>query len=366
MDKPIQPALSDRDASSATKWVGDRYRRQTAFAGIGKAGQTRLAEAKVVVVGVGALGSVIAERLVRAGVGLVRLIDRDWVEWDNLPRQTLFIESDAVARVPKAVAAANHLRAINSEATIESVVADLIPNNASELLKGFNLILDGTDNFETRFLINDASLEYQVPWIHGGCVGASGQGLVCIPGQTACFRCLMPEPMPADQQATCDSAGVVGPAITIVAGWQAMEAIKLLSGAVDAVCRALVTFDFWENEIRYIRLEPHRSGDGCPCCFQGKRDFLSGTRFSMVQVLCGRNAVQLHNPTGQPIDLARLGQRLANLGAVNSNPFLVRFESVFGENQPFSITVFRDGRGIVSGTEDPVVARQLFATWIGQ
>ncbi len=366
MDNSRSDKPTETEQSFATKFAGDRYRRQSAFSAIGKVGQARIGVAKVVIVGVGALGSVIAERLVRAGVGSVRLIDRDWVEWDNLPRQTLFIESDAEKRMPKAVAAAEHLRAINSEADIESVVADLIPNNAAELLKGFDLILDGTDNFETRFLVNDASLEFQIPWIHGGCVGASGQGLVCIPGRTACFRCLMPEPMPADQQATCDSAGVVGPAITMVAGWQAMEAIKILSGNDDAVCRALVTFDFWENEIRYIKLEPHRSGAGCPSCVQQKRDFLDGTRFTATQVLCGRNAVQLQNPSSQPIDLARLEQRLARLGTVNANAFLVRFESVLGNNQPFSITVFRDGRGIVSGTEDPIVARQLFATWIGQ
>lgn len=344
----------------------DRYRRQAAFAAIGKEGQRKLGASRVVVVGVGALGSVIAERLVRAGIGHIRLIDRDWVEWDNLPRQTLFIESDARNRVPKAIAAAEHLRAINSSISIDPVVSDLIPSNASELLSGFDLLLDGTDNFETRFLINDASLEFHVPWIHGGCIGATGQAMVCIPDETACFRCLMPEPMPADQQATCDSAGVVGPAITMVGGWQAMEAIKLLSGNAAATCRKLVTFDFWENEIRFIKLDPHRTGDGCPSCFQGKREFLRGDRFTNTQILCGRNAVQLQNPTNQSVDLKQLAKRLANLGTVNANPFLLRFERTEGEPVPFLITVFRDGRGIVSGTEDPIVARRLFATWIGQ
>ncbi len=346
--------------------MNDRYRRQSAFAEFGKAGQARLAASRVGIVGVGALGSVIAERLARAGVGRIRLIDRDWVEWDNLPRQTLFVEADARQRLPKAVAATEHLKAINSEISIEPIVVDLIPSNAIELLSDVDLILDGTDNFETRFLINDVSLERNIPWLHGGCVGATGQTMICIPNETACFRCLMPEPMPADQQATCDSAGVLGPAITIIAGWQSMEAIKLLSGHPEAVSRKLHTFDFWHNEFRQIKIEPMRSGTGCPACSMGHRDFLDGSRSTSTQVLCGRNAVQIQNPNDQKIDLRLLADRLSGLGSVVVNPFLLRFESNDSDGQPFTITVFRDGRGIIAGTEDPVMARRLYATWIGQ
>lgn len=344
----------------------DRYRRQVAFAELGKAGQARLLGARVAIVGVGALGSVIAERLVRSGVGFFRLIDRDWVEWDNLPRQTLFTESDAKLRLPKSVAAAEHLKAINSETVIEPLVLDLIPANAQDVLSDVDLILDGTDNFETRFLINDVSLECNIPWLHGGCVGASGQMMACIPNVTACFRCLMPEPMPADQQATCDSAGVLGPAITIIAGWQALEAIKILSGHLEAVSRKLTTFDFWHNELRQIKIEPNRVGAGCPACGLGKRDFLDGSRSSLTQTLCGRNAVQIQNPNGHQIDLELLASRLSTLGPVSVNPFLLRFESKLYDDGPFAITVFRDGRGIISGTEDPIMARRIYSAWIGQ
>lgn len=343
----------------------DRYRRQTAFAPLGKAGQAKLGQSRIAVVGIGALGSVIVERLARAGVGAIRLIDRDWVEWDNLPRQTLFTEADARERIPKAQAAAEHLAAINQVLHLRPIVADLTPLNAREWLTDIDLIVDGTDNFETRYLINDASLEFGIPWIHGGCVGAGGQTMVCLPGETACFRCLMPEPMPPEQQATCDSAGVLGPAIAMVAGWQAMEAIKILSGNLDAVCRSLVTFDFWYNEVRHIKLDRNTREPGCPACRQGLREFLDGSRFTAAQILCGRNAVQLHNPTGRSVDLEQLAVRLRSVGTVTANPFLLRFESSVEERPPFTITVFRDGRAIVGGTEDPIIARRLFSTWIG-
>ncbi len=358
--------MNNSKSESDSKTTTDRYRRQIAFGPFGKEGQAKIGRSRIAVVGIGALGSVIVERLARAGVGSIRLIDRDWVEWDNLPRQTLFTEADATERMPKAQAAAKHLAEINQGVHLQPVVADLTPIRARELLTGVDLIVDGTDNFETRYLINDASLEFGIPWIHGGCVGASGQTMVCLPGKTACFRCLMPEPMPPEQQATCDSAGVLGPAITMVAGWQAMEAIKILSGNIEAVCRSLVTFDFWYNEIRHIKLDRNTREPGCPACKQGLREFLDGSRFTAAQVLCGRNAVQLHNPTGRTVDLERLAIRLRGVGQVTANPFLLRFESMVDEGVPFTITVFRDGRGIVGGTEDPTVARRLFATWIGQ
>lgn len=343
----------------------DRYRRQSAFSPLGREGQRRLSTSRATIVGLGALGSMLAERLVRAGVGSLRLIDRDWVELDNLPRQTLYNEADAKQRLPKAIAALNHLKQINSEIAIETLVTDFVPSNAIDLTRESELIIDGTDNFETRFLINDVSLDSNIPWIHGGCVGANGQGLVILPNSTACFRCLIPEPMPPDQQLTCDSAGVLGPAISFIASWQATEAIKILSGRVSDVCRSLLLFDLWDNDVRMVSIAPNRSGDGCPACYQGKREFLSGERHMATQVLCGRNAVQLQSPGSQQLDLVRLGERLSPFGTVSANPFLLRFEKTI-DDQMITISVFRDGRGIVAGTEDPIEARKLFAIWIGQ
>jgi len=348
----------------------DRYRRQSAFGKLGRAGQERLRNSRIAIVGVGALGSVIAERLGRMGIGAIRLIDRDWVEWDNLPRQTLFTEQDARQRLPKAIAAENQLKQINSDVNFDVQVCDLVASNAIELLSGFDLILDGTDNFETRFLINDVSLELGVPWVHGGCIGATGQVMGIIPGVTACFRCLMPDPPPADQMATCDSAGVLGPAVSIVASWQAMEAVKILVGSnsdatttkKDNRCE-LITFDMWSNEVRKIFLSPVRPIDqttGCPACFQGRRDFLHGDRSSLVQVLCGRNAVQIQSASPEKVDLVGLADRLRADGNLTLNPFLLRFEA---EN--LTMSVFTDGRAIVAGTEDPTVARRFLTQWLG-
>lgn len=361
----------------------DRYRRQSAYGNLGKAGQERLRNSRIAIVGIGALGSVIAERLGRMGIGTIRLIDRDWVEWDNLPRQTLFDEHDAEQRLPKAIAAESHLRAINSDVHWEAHVCDLVASNAVELLRGFDLILDGTDNFETRFLINDVSLELGIPWVHGGCIGATGQVMGIVPGVTACFRCLMPDPPPADQMATCDSAGVLGPAVSIVASWQAMEAIKILtrprsqetnSSKADDRCE-LITFDMWSNEVRKIFLSPVRpSGNqtspntheplalaaGCPACYEGRRDFLHGDRSSLVQVLCGRNAVQIQSASPGKVDLGRLADRLRADGNLTLNPFLLRFEA-----QNLTMSVFTDGRAIVAGTEDPSVARRFLTHWLG-
>lgn len=340
--------------------MNNRYQRQSNFAPLGIAGQKRLASSRIAIVGIGALGSVIAERLTRAGVGSIRLIDRDWVELSNLSRQTLFTEEDARSQTPKAVAAANHLLAINSEISITTEVADLIPSNAENLLRDIDLILDGTDNFETRFLINDVSLELGLPWIHGGCVGASGQVVTFIPGHTACFRCIMPEPLPADQMATCDINGVLGPAVSIIASWQSMEAIKYLSGNQSKITHEMIAFDFWNNEVRKVKLDPKRLSASCPACGAGARDFLNGKLSTSAQVLCGRNAVQIQSSTSNPVDLGKLKERLSTLGIVSQNPFLLKFEK-----EGYVVTVFKDGRSIIAGTEDPIEARRIYSQWIG-
>jgi molybdopterin-synthase adenylyltransferase len=335
-----------------------RYKRQMQFAPIGNRGQELIEKSHVAIVGVGALGSTLAERIARMGVGKITLIDRDWVEWDNLPRQTLFCESDVTNRLPKSVAAADRLTQICSECEIVPIVEDIVPGNAERLLSGADLILDGTDNFETRFLINDWALKHKVPWIHGGCVGASGQVMAILPGETACFRCLLPELPGADGQQTCDTVGVIGPAVMIIAAWQSLEAIKILSGNASSVTRDLICFDFWTSDTRKIKLDRARTSPSCPAC-QGEYDFLSGKFASLSSILCGKNAVQIQPQSGR-VDLAALSNKLKPHGTVESNPFLVRFTS--GE---FSLTVFGDGRAIVSGTQDPAVARSVYSRWIG-
>ena len=250
----------------------DRYARQWRFAPLGAAGQDRLGSSTVLICGCGALGSVIAERLARAGVGKLRLVDRDWVELTNLQRQSLFTEEHARQAAPKAVAAAEVLAQVNHQITIEPVVEDLTCDNIQTLASGCDLILDGTDNFETRLLINDYCLRFSVPWVHGGCLGASGQVMPVLPGQTAFFRCLVPELPPPDALQSSDTAGVLGPAVGLIACWQAAEALKILSGHLEAVCRRLLVLDCWHTDCRLVNLKPVSD---CPAC-QRASPFLEG------------------------------------------------------------------------------------------
>lgn len=338
----------------------DRYRRQTQFAALGTEGQNRLASSSVAICGCGALGSVSAERLVRAGVGRLRLIDRDWVEWDNLPRQTLFTEADAQQQLPKAVAAADKLRAIDSRATIDVAVEDITFRNIHSLLGDVDLILDGTDNFETRYLINDYAIAYRKPWIHAGCIGAQGQVLPLLPGTTACFRCLLPEPPAADSVGTCDTVGVLGPAVSMIASCQALEAIKLLSGNTNETLGALQVFDLWRGTHRLISLANLHEDDTCLACKKGNLEFLNGQRAATATVLCGKNAVQVQAAAGERINLVEMRERLACHGEVQVNPFLLRVQV-----ERFHITLFADGRAIISGTDDPAIARSLYSKLIG-
>lgn len=338
-----------------------RYRRAAQFAQLGAQGQAKIEAARAIVCGCGALGSVIAERLARSGVGTLRLVDRDWVEHSNLQRQTLFTEEDARQSVPKAVAAATALRRINSDITIEPVVEDITHLNIARLAGGFDLILDGTDNFETRLLINDFALAEGIPWVHGGCLGASGQVMAIVPGLTACFRCLVPELPPRDAMPSCDTAGVLGPAIGVIASWQAAEALKILSGNLDAVSRQLITIDTWNTSCRMLSLEQLGGGADCPAC--GRRDyaFLSGQLSVQATVLCGKNAVQLAPVAGAPqVNLETLERQLAPLGAVTRNAFLLRLTG-----PEYGLTIFRDGRTIVEGTTETSVARSIVARMLG-
>ncbi|XZE44281.1 ThiF family adenylyltransferase [Pirellulaceae bacterium SH467] len=343
--------------------MSDRYRRQKSFSQLGESGQQRLAASRVVICGVGALGSMVVERLCRAGVGSLTLIDRDWVEWDNLPRQTLYTEEDAGLANPKAKSCTEHLRRLNSETAIDFHVTDLHSENIELLIGHPDLIIDGTDNFETRYLINDYACKHQIPWIHGGVVGASGQTLTILPGRTACLRCLLPDPPPAEQMQTCDSAGVLGPAVGIIANWQAMEALKLLASGPSAIDGDLRVFDCWEGEakrLRLHRLEASENNPGCPACVQRQFEFLRGERQSQAKVLCGRNTVQIVLDRSEPMALEAIASRLASECRVTANAYFLKFQL-----EGLQWTLFRDGRALLTGTEDVELARKLFARYIG-
>jgi molybdopterin-synthase adenylyltransferase len=333
----------------------ERYSRQILYGHIGEAGQERLLASRVAIVGCGALGSYQAALLARAGVGELRIIDRDYVEASNLQRQILFTESDAAQALPKAVAAEAHLKQANSRIHVCGIVADLTPENAVELLSETQVILDGTDNFETRYLINDFAVQQGIPWVYGAAVGGNGAAMTIVPGDTPCLACLFPEP-PAGMHATCDTEGILGSAASAVASLQVAEALKLLVGDKSALHRKLVSFDVWEN--RFQAVDPGAPSENCPVC--GRREFahLSGER-SVQITLCGRNSVQIHERR-RSVDFAELESKLTPLGSVRSNAFVMQFSV-----EPYELTIFPDGRAIIKGTTDPGLARSLYARYIG-
>lgn len=338
----------------------DRYIRQMRYAPIGQAGQAKLAQARVLLCGCGALGSVIANTLARAGVGHLRIVDRDFLELNNLQRQVLYDEADVAAGLPKVIAAAEKLRRINSQIEIEPIVADVSHANVRSLAEGVDLILDGTDNFETRLLLNDYAVSRGLPWVYGGCIGAEGQSMTILPGRSACLACFMPDAPPPGTTPTCDTAGIVGPIVNIVASIEAMEAMKILSGNSDAVSTHLTVVDLWENRIRRVDMQPLRERGTCRACQLREFPWLEGQRGSHSAVLCGRNAVQLSPDEPQQISLERLAMRLGNVGEVFRNSFLLRLKA--GD---YTVTVFPDGRAIVAGTDDPATARTVHAKYIG-
>jgi molybdopterin/thiamine biosynthesis adenylyltransferase len=336
----------------------ERYSRQILFAGIGEAGQQRLLGASAVLVGCGALGTTVANLLVRAGLGRLRLIDRDFVEFSNLQRQTLFEEADARDALPKAVAAERRLRAINSTIEIEGVVADLRPQNAVELLSGFPLLLDGSDNFETRLLMNDFAVSSGVPWIYAAVVASYGVTLTVLPGLTPCLACLVEagEPVAAGGEDTCDTAGLLNAAAGVIASLETAEALKLLAGRSEALRGKLVSCDVWVGRFQSISVARHPA---CRACVRREFTYLQGTGRPHIS-LCGRDSVQIHE-RGRRLDLPELGRRLKPAVAeVRHNDFLLRFRV-----PPYEMTVFADGRAIVKGTRDPAVARSLYARYIG-
>jgi molybdopterin/thiamine biosynthesis adenylyltransferase len=337
-----------------------RYVRQMRYSPIGEEGQRRLLASRVLLCGCGALGTVLANTLVRAGVGHLRIVDRDFLELNNLQRQVLYDEKDVAAGLPKAIAAQAKLQQINSEVEVEAIVADVDHTNLPQLLDGMNLMLDGTDNFETRFLLNDASLKFGVPWVYGGCIGSEGQSMTILPGETACLRCLMTESPPPGTTPTCDTAGILGPIVNIIASLQAVEAIKILTGQLEAVNRMLTVIELWDNRLRQIKLDSLRDNRDCDTCSRREFPWLEGKRGTHTAILCGRNAVQLSFPGRESISLDDLAAKLSGIGEVTRNRFLLRLAV-----DKYLLTVFPDGRAIIGGTDDLAEARSVYAKYIG-
>jgi adenylyltransferase/sulfurtransferase len=339
----------------------DRYHRQTLLPQIGPAGQQRLGRARVLLVGCGALGTVIAEQMARAGIGYLRICDRDLVETTNLQRQVLFDESDAAGAKPKAIAAAHRLAAINSTIATEPHVVDVHSGNIEPLMDGVDVVMDGTDNAETRYLGNDAAVKFSKPWVYGACVGASGRVMGVIPNKTPCLRCMFPQPPGPGELETCDTAGVLASAANIVASLQVVEAMKILLGDATAASE-LVSIDLWPLRIRTISTKDARRAD-CPACGERRFEFLDVRPGAAATSLCGRNTVQVRAATnGTTIDLDTAADRLKNAGAVERSPFFVR---CMLRDSNLSITLFPDGRAMVHGTADLAVARSIYARYIG-
>ena len=335
----------------------ERYSRQILFRGIGAEGQQRLAAGRVAIVGCGATGSALALLLARAGVGMLRIIDRDYVEASNLQRQSLFEEKDAAESLPKAIAAMRRISAFNSEITVEARVEDLVPGNINVLLEGMDVILDGTDNFETRYLVNDYAVKNSRPWIYAAAVGSYGVTLNVLPGKTACLACIFPE-TPQGMVETCETSGILNTAVNLVASIAATEAMKLLVGdtAAELLRNTLWSFDVWKNSQAEIAAEHPRAG--CRAC--GERDFvhLAGAGRPHI-TMCGRNSVQIHE-RARPIDFAEMQRRLEAHGVVRHNEFVLKFW-----REPYEMTLFPDGRAIIKGTTETGVARSLYARYVG-
>lgn len=336
-----------------------RYSRQLILKEIGREGQRRLEESRVAVIGLGALGSVSSNLLARGGVGHLVLVDRDYLEIENLQRQVLFDENDLAGDLPKAVAAKARLEKINSEIKLEAVVGDLSADTIEEFLGGVDLVIDGTDNFETRFLINDYCLTRKIPWIYGGALRTEGMSYVILPGEGPCLRCLFGEaPSPADIQ-TCEQVGILSPVAHVIASFQAIEAIKLMAGHHEAVERNLWKMDLWSREFKSITVD-HLRNMPCSGCLGEEFPYLQKNAGTRTVALCGRNAVQVLTPAGRKLDLPGLAAKLQGRGEIHFNDYLLRCRA-----KPYEITVFSNGRAIIKGTEDPAQAKSLYAKYIG-
>ncbi len=337
-----------------------RYARQTLVAPIGRTGQEQIAETHVLVIGCGALGGASANLLARAGFGKITLADRDYVELHNLQRQTLFDEADVEHHAPKAAAAADRLRRINSQIEVTPVVTDVNPDTIERLLAGVDIVVDGLDNFEGRYLVNDAAVKHGIPWVYGGVIGTYGMTMTIRPHRSPCLRCIFPEAPGAGAAPTCDTTGVLGPAIDVVAGLQVAEAMKLAVGATESLNPGLLSIDVWT--MAFDRIDLSTPTPGCPTCGAGNYEYLDGAHANQSTSLCGHDAIQILALTPVSLDLDALEARLSPSGETLRNRFLLRFRPLTSEHE---LTIFPDGRAIIKGTTDPIAARTLYARYIG-
>lgn len=336
----------------------DRYSRQILLPEIGTTGQERLLASSVAVVGCGALGTVIASGLVRAGVGRVRIIDRDYIELNNLQRQILFDEEDIARGLPKAIAAAEKLRKVNSQVKVEPIVADVNPDNVERLISDVDLVLDGTDNFETRLLINDACVKHIIPWIYGAVISTYGMTMTIVPHQTPCFRCYLSKvPLPGSTP-TCDTVGVLGAAANVIASLEVVQALKFLTHREEPIQPRLIYLDVWTGAWEAVQM--HKSETTCPTCDLGQYEFLEAKGGHRVTTLCGRDAVQISPRRKVAPSFPQLASRLRAVGKVHYNDFLLRFRA-----DRYELTIFADGRTIVKGTGDEAEAKSVYARYVG-
>jgi len=363
-----------------------RYHRQTLLPGIGQSGQMRLMQSRALIVGCGALGTVIAETLARAGVGALIIVDRDVVELTNLQRQVLYDEEDLKLGMPKAEAAKKKIARFNSSVRVDAHVDDFNLNNAARLAEHADIILDGLDNFETRYLLNDLAVKCGKPYVYGGAVGTTGMSMTILPHPrhrmagsapkitwtesqaTPCLRCVFPEAPPPGTSPTCDTAGVLGPVVNVVASWQCAQALKLLTGNLEAIDRRMLNVELWSNEIRQFDVRGALSGEVCPCCGQGTFEHLEGDAASRTTSLCGRNAVQVTPATEGEIDLAPIAMKLMAHGKLMANKYLIRcimHAEKGAAGEPVELTLFPTGRAIIKGTDQPEVARSIYAKYVG-
>ncbi|WP_257349927.1 thiazole biosynthesis adenylyltransferase ThiF [Pseudalkalibacillus decolorationis] len=337
----------------------DRYSRQTLFAPIGKEGQQKLREKHVLMIGAGALGTGNAEALVRAGVGKLTIADRDYVEWSNLQRQQLYSEEDAENRIPKAIAAKTRLSLINSQVEIEAHVLDITPQEMEQLVNNVDLIIDATDNFDTRLMINDIAQKHNIPWIYGACVSSYGISYTIVPGDTPCLNCLL-ETVPLGG-ATCDTAGIISPAVQMVVAYQTVEALKILVEDWSSLRRKLVSFDLWVNQQTAIDISKAKKEDCLSCGKNPTYPFLSYENQTKTAILCGRDTVQIRPSVSQTRNLDQLEKMLSGQnGTVEKNPYLLSFTT--GEQR---LVIFKDGRVLVHGTKDITEAKTLYHRYLG-
>ncbi|OGW85252.1 MAG: thiamine biosynthesis protein ThiF [Omnitrophica bacterium RIFCSPHIGHO2_02_FULL_46_11] len=337
-----------------------RYHRQYLFQKIGEEGQRKLSASRIAIIGCGALGTVLINTLARAGVGFIRVVDRDFIELNNLQRQVLFDEDDIKENLPKAIAAERKVKRINSTIKFEAVVSDVNFTNIEQFIKDVDLVLDGTDNFETRFLMNDACVKLGKPWIYGAVIGSHGLTMTIIPGETPCLRCVFESAPPPELTPTCDTAGIIAPASVVIASLESTEAIKFLSGNKKDLNRSLYSYDVWTREAKSFRLEGLREATDCPTCKSRNFEFLTGDKTPKTTTLCGRNAVQITRSDRIKLDFKELAHRFEKVGEAKFNPFMFQ-----AKVDGYEFTIFPDGRAIIKGTNDPAQAKTIYSKYIG-